>query len=350
MLQTDKAAWYGRFKNTLSIAGSAAVLIICLSVLCAFSIVKNVEINDGYGRVIPVVTMKATVGELLDEQQITLNEGDAVSPAIDQDISHEDKIMITRAVDIKITVDGQERIVRTTGRTVEQALLDAGVILEELDECNYPVKDRVFDNMEISVARVRKSVITEESAIAYNTVKQNDANLAAGTEVVVQEGQNGVLTKTYNVITRDGVEVDREFAGEAVTVNPVDRIVKVGTKFELGAKIPVDQLSVKAKYVMNATAYDAGFESCGKHPGDPGYGITATGMRACYGVVAVDPRVIPLGSKVYVTSADGSYVYGCAIAADTGGAIKGNRIDLFYPSRADALQFGRRNVVVYVLN
>ena len=91
----------------------------------------------------------------------------------------------------------------------------------------------------------------------------------------------------------------------------------------------------KAIYEMEATAY---------LPTDgDGLGITATGIRATHGVVAVDPRVIPLGSKVYVPG------YGFAIAADTGGAIKGRKIDLCMESYGDAMQFGRRTVTVYLL-
>jgi len=90
---------------------------------------------------------------------------------------------------------------------------------------------------------------------------------------------------------------------------------------------------------MEATAYEPSPISCGPHAN----GITATGMRAVYGVVAVDPRVIPLGSRLYVEG------YGYAIAADTGSAIKGNRIDLFYPTYREAIQFGRRMVRVYLL-
>ena len=98
---------------------------------------------------------------------------------------------------------------------------------------------------------------------------------------------------------------------------------------------------------LNATGYDA--SSCGKSPSHPGYGITATGARAVYGIVAVDPGVIPLGSRLYIETADGSFIYGHAVAADTGGAIKGNRIDLCFNTRQEALNFGRRQVKVYVL-
>ena len=100
----------------------------------------------------------------------------------------------------------------------------------------------------------------------------------------------------------------------------------------------------------SATAYDLSYESCGKRPGDPNYGITASGMKAQYGVVAVDPSVIPLGTKLYIESTDGSWAYGYCVAGDTGGGINGNRVDLFFNSRSEALQFGRRQVRVYILS
>ena len=102
--------------------------------------------------------------------------------------------------------------------------------------------------------------------------------------------------------------------------------------------------------VMKASAYDLSFASTGKRPGQRGYGITASGKTARPGTVAVDTRVIPLGTKLYVESLDATSDYGFAIAEDTGGAIKGNRIDLFYHSNADAMRFGRRNVKVYILD
>ena len=139
-----------------------------------------------------------------------------------------------------------------------------------------------------------------------------------------------------------------ELVGEAVTQQPVDEIKETGLLDVVATS--AGNIAVRATHYMQATGYDIGYESCGKWPGDPLYGITATGIRATYGVVAVDPRVIPLGSKLFIQTTDGSFTYGYALAADTGGAIKGNRIDLCFDSRQDALNFGRRNVVVYVLN
>jgi 3D (Asp-Asp-Asp) domain-containing protein len=95
---------------------------------------------------------------------------------------------------------------------------------------------------------------------------------------------------------------------------------------------------------MVATAYDPGPASTGKSPGHPAYGITASGMRAGHGVVAVDPRVIPLGTRLYIPG------YGNAIAGDTGGAIKGQRIDLGFATYNEAIRYGRQTVTVYVLD
>ena len=106
----------------------------------------------------------------------------------------------------------------------------------------------------------------------------------------------------------------------------------------------------KEVIVMKATAYDLSYESCGKYPGDPAYGITYSGTHARAGVVAVDPRVIKLGSNLYVESLDASRDYGFSSAEDTGSAIKGNRIDLFIENRSQALRYGVRYVRVYVLD
>ena len=100
---------------------------------------------------------------------------------------------------------------------------------------------------------------------------------------------------------------------------------------------------------MAATAYDLSYESCGKYPDHPEYGITASGTKAQPGTVAVDPDVIPLGTKLYIASTDGSPDYGFATALDTGSAIKGYKIDLFMEDNQDALNFGIRQVKVYIL-
>jgi len=100
---------------------------------------------------------------------------------------------------------------------------------------------------------------------------------------------------------------------------------------------------------LEATAYCACYECCGKYPGNKWYGITATGTRAKVGTIAVDPRVIPLGTKVYVEGLYGAKNYGYATAEDTGGAIKGKIIDLYFDTHRETINWGRQQVKVYIL-
>lgn len=188
--------------------------------------------------------------------------------------------------------------------------------------------------------------IEETADINFNTVKRLNGSLGAGEVVTVREGQNGEKTVTYKVEYKDGEEVSRELIGETVTKAPVDKVVDYGDSSVSGAA-PSSKAPLDYKYVLTceATAYDLSPEENGGYAGQ-----SATGVPLDKGVIAVDPRVIPLGSRVYIEALDGSWSYGFAVAADTGGAIKGNRVDLCYRTRSECIQFGRRKCRVYVLN
>ena len=135
---------------------------------------------------------------------------------------------------------------------------------------------------------------------------------------------------------------------EIVYIDPVDEIIEVGTK-EYVVATSRGGFRFETELDMIATAYDLSYESTGKNPGDPYFGITASGAKAQPGTVAVDPSVIPLGTKLYIASTDGSPDYGFATALDTGGAIKGNRIDLFMEDGTACDRYGIRQVKVYIL-
>ena len=197
---------------------------------------------------------------------------------------------------------------------------------------------------------VAYEVISETEKISYNTIKRLNSSLGAGSTEIVREGEEGEKTSKYRVKYENGVEMSRELLEENVTKNPVDRIVEYGSTDQ----IPVTETETSSsnvklnyKYVIecNATAYDLSAEENGGYAGQ-----TATGVPLDKGVIAVDPRVIPLGSRVYIEALDGSWTYGYAVAADTGGAIKGNRVDLCYRTRSECIQFGRRKCRVYILN
>lgn len=188
--------------------------------------------------------------------------------------------------------------------------------------------------------------VTETQEVNFNTVKRLNSSLEAGDTKTVREGENGEKAVTYRVKYANGKEISREIVSETVTKAPVDKIVEYGNK-NASKNSPVNTGKLDYKYVItcNATAYDLSAEENGGYAGQ-----TATGVPLDKGVIAVDPKVIPLGSRVYIEALDGSWSYGYAVAADTGGAIKGNRVDLCYRTRSECIQFGRRPCRVYVLS
>ena len=188
--------------------------------------------------------------------------------------------------------------------------------------------------------------VTVEEAINFNTVKRLNTSLAAGETVTVREGVQGQKSVTYKVKYENGVEISREVVSETITTAPVDKIVEYGNNVET-QETTVETGKLNYKYVITceATAYDLSPEENGGYAGQ-----TATGVPLDRGVIAVDPRIIPLGSRVYIEALDGSWSYGYAVAADTGGAIKGYRVDLCYRTKSECRQFGRRPCRVYVLN
>lgn len=197
--------------------------------------------------------------------------------------------------------------------------------------------------------------VTEDAP--YQTVRRANPQLPQGTEKVIQTGSDGVRTSIYEVIWSGGELVSRQFV-EELDSTAVDEIIEYGTAaptavdtqdqlvsvqknadgsgtlvFQSGATLPFSDAKS-----MTATAYTAG------HGGADT--VTATGTVVRMGTVAVDKRVIPLGTKMYIVTNDG-LVYGMAVAEDTG--VRGNTVDLYYDTYQQCINFGRRSCTVYIL-
>ena len=189
-----------------------------------------------------------------------------------------------------------------------------------------------------------RRIARELDQLPFEVIENHTGSVRYGMSHVQQNGLYGEKISTVSVIYIGGVQYSRNIINREIVLEPVPKIIDVGTA-PLGAL--TDTSAPDFHYVrrirMNATAYTAGFSCTGRHPWDPWFGITASGRRVEHGIVAVDRNVIPLGTWLYVEG------YGFAIAADVGGAIRGYSIDLFMWELHDALQFGRRNVYVYVL-
>lgn len=307
----------------------AAGLILTIS-----SNYKTITVNvDGEQK--QIKTFKGTVKGVLAQNDIEVAPKDKVEPSLDSKVSKDSMINIERAVDIEVEVDGETKEIQTTEDTINDMLVAEGISLNNLDKVEPEVSNEISDGLKVKITRVEEKMITENHPIEFETVVKNDDTLDSSVTKTLQEGVTGEKTVVTKVFYEDGEEIGRETVSETVSKEPVQKVVSKGTANTL-ALSRGQSLQYKKILKMEATAYS-------------GDGITATGtvprrIQGGISTIAVDPRVIPLGSKVYVEG------YGYAIAEDTGGAIKSNIIDIFLNSDSECRQWGRRQVNVYILS
>lgn len=332
-------------KNCVA-AALCSVFIVSTCCSFAYATPNTITICDSDSTPITVKTNNASVEKVLAKQGIVLNAGDETSVALNDSVSDKSVIQIYRAVAVKVTVNGVTSEYQTTKRLVADVLADIGV--EASEEDVFPrMTDVVETGSEIIVNQEEAHIVSVSETIPYQVIETENGNLAPGERVITQYGENGEREITYKVYYKDGAEVSRERIGELVLADPIAELVEFSPQeeFEVG-KIPASRPTNYSRMdVYTATAYDASYEDNG-----PWAGVTSTGMTMGYGVIAVDPKVIPYGTKMYIESADGKYIYGYAIAGDCGGAIKGKKVDLFYWSKAQCNEFGRRAVNIYFLD
>ncbi|WP_400161759.1 G5 domain-containing protein [Brevibacillus sp. TJ4] len=317
-------------------------------------------ILDGESRT--VATRADTVDQFLQEQRIAVTEKDSLRPKPEKKIADGDSITLTTSWTIPILVDGEEKLIQTLNRDVESVLRDAKIALGEKDRVVPELGTRLRKDSTIEVKRVVEQIVQVEERVTFQEVRKNDPSLIKGETKVLQNGQEGKAIAHYKLVTENGTEISRELVKRDVVTPKIDRVVAVGTATAT-ATAQMDDASqrvmvasagmvsrggkvFRAKQVLNGvtlTAYSA--EGGGKPPGSPGYGRTATGVMAQAGhTIAVDPKVIPLGWWVYIEGV------GYRRAEDVGGAVRGNKIDVFVNTTQEAIQFGRkRNRTVYII-
>ncbi|MEH7416747.1 ubiquitin-like domain-containing protein [Neobacillus drentensis] len=284
-------------------------------------------------------TTANTVAGLLKEQKIVLKEHDQISPNPQTAIKDKMNLKLNIALHLTYVDGGKTQKVWTTSTTVADFLTHHGIKLNELDRVEPPLKANIPENGVVNVIRVEKVTDVVEEPVQFAVVTKKDDSLQKGQEKVIAPGRHGRISKQYEVVLENGKEVSRKLINEQNIVQKQDKIVAVGTK-DLALQVSRGETPQGKEFYVTATAYTAYCNGCS--------GRTATGLNLRANpnmkVIAVDPRIIPLGSKVYVEG------YGYAVAADTGGAIKGYIIDLLVPSNEDAYRWGRKKVKITVLN
>lgn len=289
-----------------------------------------------------------TVRDVVERCEIILNENDLIEPGLDEELSDEMEINISRSYELIIRDGLEKQTVFTTKHTVREILEENQIQINPLDIVAPFIDAKISSGTHITITRVWDEIVTENVVVPYLTKINLVSDLEDSKIELVQSGENGLKEVEYRVRYENGEKVSKSFETERIVIDPVSEIKNKGTDnlFVTSRGLP---FRYSETLICEATAYDLSYASCGKLPDHPAYGITYTGTQARPGVIAVDPRVIPLGSKVYVQSLDGTRDYGFAIAEDTGSAIKGQKIDLFIGNNAAALRYGRRNVRVYII-
>lgn len=325
-------------KNIFKNAKFILIVLAFVSILTmgfSTALGNDVELNIN-GKTKTVFTYEKTVGDFLKKEGIVLKNKDLVSPSIDKEIDKDMKITISSPKSYHIKDGNKTLIAEASGYTVADVLDNLNIKLNKLDRVSLPLDEIAKEGMEVKIDRVVVENLDNKIEIPFETESRENNDIFEGEKKVITKGEVGQKTESLKNTYVNGVLETTEVLKSEITKDPVKEVVEVGTK--KGTQAPNGK-NAKRVIVMQATAYDPTAGS-----------KTAMGTRARVGAVAVDPRVIPLGSKLYIESMDGFASYGYATAEDTGGAIKGNRIDLFYTSNAEANRFGRRNVKVYVLD
>ncbi|KOS70365.1 hypothetical protein AEA09_02400 [Lysinibacillus contaminans] len=290
-----------------------------------------------------VWTTENLVKDILKEANIEVSEHDKVVQSLDAKIGADNKIDIQKAFQVTL-VDGKEkRQVWSTSTTVANFLKQQGIQLNEFDRVENNLEEVITPESKIAVVRVEKVIDVVEESLDFAIEKKQDSSLLKGKEKVITAGSKGAISRTYEVVKENGEIVAKNLQSEKVIKEPTKQVVAVGTKSVVASAPTVSRGSEPTsgkEFYVTATAYTPYCDGCS--------GTSATGidLRANSGlkVIAVDPSVIKLGSKVWVEG------YGTAIAGDTGGAIKGNKIDILVQSDAQARNWGRKKVRIKVLN
>lgn len=332
------------------VAFSLALIFIFVCTVFSAGIFKRVTVVDGDTQ-LQLNTYTTSTRAILAKADITLDYADKVNRK-----EHNNKILITvlRAFPVHIIYHNLEHVEFMTGGTVSDALIKAGITLGADDVINTSGETMLYDGINIVIDEVRYITKTKTKKLKFGTVCKESDDYPQGYEQVTKKGKNGQsqISTTYRYVNGELDTVVSQ--SEEIVSQPVSQVVTKGTaKTAQASNISSSTISTSNS---NAVGTVAGMSytkvltgSATAYTADAG-ALTSTGIPAYVGGVAVNPNVIPYGSKLYIV-ADG-YTYGYATAVDTGGALMSGSalVDLYMSSYDECINFGRRNVKVYVLS
>lgn len=333
-------------------AAMLASMVMVLLVVLSFYPRRTYVIMDG-SRVTVHTTSVTDPKAVLGEAGLELGTNDTYSAREGNGVS---EINVCRMQTIQVDYYGEQLEVTSRGESVEELLKRLELPWNEGDYISKPLNAKTYDGMEITMGCVIEENQTYTTVLPHETIHCSDGALPEGTHKVLTEGEDGQVLCEASVTYLNGVETSRKILSRQVVSQPVTEIIAVGTETQGTEEekkpqavidgntitLPTGEvLTYIEKVTCLATAY-----TC------EGYvGTTATGTRARVGAIAVDPEVFPYGTRFYIQTRDGEYLYGVATAEDCGDKrfIYDTRLDLYFNTKKECVQFGARSCDVYIL-
>lgn len=328
---------------------SLILVLALLALISQAALAKTYVVTDG-DRVVTYTTFASEPETVLEQLGLSLNQNDTYTT---QAVEGAAAITVCRAQKITVHYHGQTTLVTSFGETAGELLSRLGLDVTGEDVVSHGLEEETYDGMELRVDRpeILRQVYT--TAIPHPVSRCSDPTLPVGTEAVLTPGTDGEMRCTAEITYLGGQEAGRQVLSETVTRQPVAEIIAVGTgSAPAVSEKPViadGRITLPTGEVLTYTRTDTVRATAYTHTDRGCDTVTATGTRVHRGTAAVDPRFIPYGTRMFIVSSDGSYVYGIAAAEDCGGDIKGDRMDLYLPTHAQCTAFGRRVCTVYFL-
>ncbi|MBQ4641678.1 MAG: G5 domain-containing protein [Oscillospiraceae bacterium] len=335
---------------------SLRVLILMLIVACMISsMAPTAQAENTYvitdGNAVLVHTTYATdPAKVLEEAGVALEENDLYTTEAGEHVS---EINIQRAQQVTVFYRGQTMQVSAYTESVEDLLNRLG-IASDAARVSVDAETKTYDGMELKVDYVVEANETYTLEIPFETAYCDDPTLALGEEKILVEGVPGQMLCRANVTYVNGQKETDKVYEETVEKEPVTQVVAVGTGEAVGQTndkplIGDGVIVLPTGEVLTYTHTDQFLATAYTHTDAGCDTITANGATVKWGVVAIDPKVVPYGTRMFIVSNDGAYIYGLSTAEDCGGGIQGHRLDLYMETYDKCVQFGVRDCTVYFL-
>lgn len=315
------------------------LILIGTSVSVYLSTRKNITISIN-GTQNKYLTFKKTLREFLDSKNIHIVSKDKVSTSLDSQLYNKEAISIKKAVNIKVTYGGKDIKVLSAEKNVDTMLKAEHLVLNNVDKLSPDKSTKLYEGMKVNIIKVESKTFTDTKPIAFKTVLKYDSGLSNTEKITTNNGQIGQEQISTSVTYENGKEVSRKVVKTTIKKTPVSKVIVIGTFPKMPMTRDGNPVPYSKKFTVRATAYGP-INGVGRTS-------TASGRLAVrnvdgYSTIAVDPNVIPIGTRIFIEN------YGFAIASDTGTSVLGNTVDLFFNSYSDVSRWAVQYVNLYIL-